>query len=71
RDTEFGLTTQVVRNKTSFDGDSFISGSLTNVDVFENNSDTLGLFASSRLTANLKYRFDVLWSYLTNKYIKN
>jgi vitamin B12 transporter len=71
RDTEFGLTTQVVRNKTSFDGDSFITGSLTNVDVFENNSDTLGLFASSRLSTNLKSRFDVLWSSLTYKDMKN
>ena len=71
RDTEFGLTTQVVRNKTSFDGDSFITGSLTNVDVFENNSDTLGLFASSRLSINLKSRFDVLWSSLTYKDMKN
>jgi vitamin B12 transporter len=71
RDTEFGLTTQVVRNKTSFDGDSFISGSLTNVDVFENNSDTLGLFATSRLSTNLKSRFDVLWSSLTYKDMKN
>jgi vitamin B12 transporter len=71
RDTEFGLTTQVVRNKTSFDGDSFILGSLTNVDVFENNSDALGLFATSRLSANLKSRFDVLWSSLTYKDMKN
>ena len=71
KDTEFGLTTQVVRNKTSFDGASYISGSLTNVDVFENNSDTLGLFATSRLSANLKSRFDVLWSSLTYKDFKN
>jgi vitamin B12 transporter len=71
KDTEFGLTAQVVRNKTSFDGDSFISGSITNVDVFENNSDTLGLFATSRLSTNLKSRFDVLWSSLTYKDMKN
>jgi vitamin B12 transporter len=71
KDTEFGLTTQIVRNKTSFDGASYISGSLTNVDVFENNSDTLGLFATSRLSANLKSRFDVLWSSLTYKDFKN
>jgi vitamin B12 transporter len=71
KDTEFGLTTQIVRNKTSFDGASYISGSLTNVDVFKNNSDTLGLFATSRLSANLKSRFDVLWSSLTYKDFKN
>ena len=71
KDTEFGLTTQIVRNKTSFDGASYISGSLTNVDVFENNSDTLGLFATSRLSANFKSRFDVLWSSLTYKDFKN
>ena len=71
KDTEFGLTTQVVRNKTSFDGASYIPGSLTHVDVFENNSDTLGLFATSRLSANLKSRFDVLWSSLTYKDFKN
>jgi vitamin B12 transporter len=71
RDTEFGLTTQVVRNKTSFDGDSFIPGSFTNVDVFENNSDTLDLFATSRLSTNLKSRFDILWSSLTYKDMKN
>jgi vitamin B12 transporter len=71
KDTEFGLTTQVVRNKTSFDGDSFISGSLTNSDVFENNSDTLGLYATTRMGANLRSRFDVLWSSLTYKDFKN
>lgn len=71
KDTEFGLTTQVVRNKTSFDGASFVSGSLTNIDVFENNSDTLGLYATTRLGANLRSRFDVLWSSLTYKDMKN
>ncbi len=71
KDTEFGLTAQVVRNKTSFDGASFISGSLTNIDVFENNSDALGLYATTRLGANLRSRFDVLWSSLTYKDMKN
>jgi vitamin B12 transporter len=71
KDTEFGLTTQVVRNKTSFDGSSLVSGSLTNIDIFENNSDTLGLYAESRLSANLKSRFDILWSSLTYKDFKN
>ncbi len=71
KDTEFGLTTQAVRNKTSFDGDSSISGALTNSDVFENNSDTLGLYATTRMGANLRSRFDVLWSSLTYKDLKN